>query len=319
MGGQCHHEPMSFLDAVSVLGAEVVEATTTDGSKRRVLNVLDPNALTQIVGHAKFRSDATVLVRGHSRLHPTLTPTLFRDRGPAARKSQTNVLVGYLRLLLGGKCKCEVVGGPPTCVPNWPCQASVMTNNTGLMKNFPQAAVEPLLQHYGVRTRWVDAVDNVWVALWFACHELQTRGRYGHHSRRNPDSTDNEWAYLTLIDVGSPSSTACSGIYRSDRARLVDLRVAVPSMYLRPHAQHALLFASRDWSADLDPSLSHLEMATLRISLREALVWLGNGISLTPYVLFPPADKDEGFRRLLDYSPAPPESLGSFIHYGPGW
>ncbi|GAA0468199.1 hypothetical protein Ade02nite_79030 [Paractinoplanes deccanensis] len=38
----------------------------------------------------------------------------------------------------------------------------------------PRYAAEPLLQHYGIRTRWLDLVGNIWSALWFACHHFTT-------------------------------------------------------------------------------------------------------------------------------------------------
>ena len=311
---------MTFVDKVSVSGATVVEATATDGSVRKVLQVADPNALTQIVGHAKYRSGSTVVLRGHARLHPSLVPSLFRGTASAnERQHRMEALAGYVHTLYGGLCPCQAAGGAPSCVPNWPCQGRSGAEKTGLLKGTHMVAIEPLLQHYGVKTRWIDVVDNVWVALWFGCHELQTKGRYGHHARRNPETAASPWPHVTLIDVGQQAATAVPGVQRNKSARLIDLRLAAPSLYVRPHAQHALLAASGDWSPGNDPDLSGFEMATVQIPLREALAWLGNGVSLTPYVLFPPADRDEGFRRFLEYSASPPAILGDFVHYGPGW
>jgi hypothetical protein len=309
----------SFIEAVSAPDAVLARALAIDGSERIVLELRDPNALTQVVGHAKYRTGSTVVLRGHSHLYPNLIPRLFRGAvSPRQRQHESEAISAYSRMLSGGPCACELAGGPPDCRPNWPCQQRSIAM-PGLLRGTPKAAVEPLLQHYGLHTRWIDVVDNIWIALWFACHDLQQRDQYGHHVRRNPDTSDNQFAFVTLIDVGDVAQTAVPGVFSSRFTRLVDLRRAVPSVYLRPHAQHALVLASRDWSPALDPDLAHLELATLRISLREALSWLGNGVSLTPYALFPPATKDEGCRRLLDDAPAPPEVLGHILSYGPGW
>ena len=46
---------------------------------------------------------------------------------------------------------------------------------------------EALLQHYGIRTTWIDVVDNIWVALWFACHRAKGIGKmndYLHFEKR---------------------------------------------------------------------------------------------------------------------------------------
>jgi len=42
--------------------------------------------------------------------------------------------------------------------------------------NTPDYTFEPLLQHYGIRTRWLDLVDNFWTALWFGCQEARSTG-----------------------------------------------------------------------------------------------------------------------------------------------
>jgi len=61
-----------------------------------------------------------------------------------------------------------------------------------------------------------------------------------------------------------------------------------------------------------------LHVATLRINLGDALDWLGDGTMLRPFVLFPPATTDEGYRRLLEFADQPPSSLGKYVVYGPG-
>jgi len=225
----------------------------------------------------------------------------------------------YIARLNMTPCDCKSRPGPPTCIPNWPCQGKVPLGANALVSGAPLAAVEPLLQHYGFRTRWVDAVDNVWVALWFACHEVVVRKNYAHHARRDPNREGQDWAYLSLVSVGDAKSTAIPGVWRSPQARLIDLRVTLPSIYVRPHAQHGLLFADSSWNPARDPDLIHLVVATVQVALREALAWMGSGLTLSPYVLFPPATVDEGYRRLLDYAAEGGSEIGSILNYGSGW
>ena len=33
-----------------------------------------------------------------------------------------------------------------------------------------------VVQHYGIRTPWLDVVDNLYTAIWFAIHEFESRG-----------------------------------------------------------------------------------------------------------------------------------------------
>ncbi|MGK2954935.1 MAG: FRG domain-containing protein [Solirubrobacterales bacterium] len=312
---------MALIDKISVKGASKVEAANKDGSVRHVIRVVDPNALTQVVGHARYQSNGSlILLRGHSELWPSIIPTLYRSHnGSRWRAKVTGQMADYVRELAGGACGCNGRTDKPECAAGWPCRDHSKASDTGVVRGTATAAIEPLLQHYGVRTRWVDVVDNIWIALWFACHELRVVGRYGHHARRDPNETYTPSAYITLLNAGACVPTGQPGISRSAVARVADLRTAVPSVYVRPHAQHGLLIAAGSWSTETPHDLVHLEELVIEIPLRSALDWLGGGISLTPYVLFPPADHDEGFRRLLEFAPDPPTNLGGFTVFGPGW
>jgi FRG domain len=98
---------------------------------------------------------------------------------------------------------------------------------------------EPLLQHYGLATTWIDLVDNIWVALWFACHKAHASGKrsqYLHFETRLPGQTPDDFAYILLIAVDSEPGGA-PGLLKGKSTELVDLRVTCPSIFLRPHAQ----------------------------------------------------------------------------------
>lgn len=218
---------------------------------------------------------------------------------------------------------------PCTCASGTPafrCPEKVPRHNSskpgaGLISGTPRSAVEPLLQHYGLKTRWVDVVDNIWIALWFACHNFLVDTevkRYAHHLKRSVALDSNAYAFISVISTGSVSSIGLPGCWEGPKARLIDLRVAAPSLYLRPHAQHGLLVAAKDWGKVDTIDIGPLHKASLKIRLVDALNWLGDGTMLKLFVLFPPATVDHGYRRLLEYSPTPPKRLGKYIIYGPG-
>jgi len=81
-------------------------------------------------------------------------------------------------------------------------------------------AIEGLMQQYGASSRWIDVVDNIWVALWFACHRAwvsrdephtkksknyQNRSsvEYVHYERRVPEQEpcSRRFAYVILLGV----------------------------------------------------------------------------------------------------------------------
>ena len=121
-----------------------------------------------------------VFFRGQRTLYEGLVPTLYRGiSSQASKKNRDEAIKAYLQ---------------------------TVREENEVLRNVNEYVREPLLQHYGIRTRWIDIVDNVWVALWFACHRACATGAFGeylHFERRNPSSDNNEsrYAYILLVAV----------------------------------------------------------------------------------------------------------------------
>jgi len=362
-------------------------ATSIDFSKREfkgvefeiiddvdVLTISDPHNLTQISGYIRFAaSPGRTYFRGESSLHTTILPSLLRD-GPAvvtARSLETRSkrIQEYIDDLSGSQCTCTAHNARRNHRLKYHeshrCDGTIPRKPKGsLVPGTYRAAIEPLLQHYGIRTRWLDLVDNIWIALWFACHEQKTEyeatgalGRYArayaYHLRRSPfkgpqakpvsgstqdpsaetgdrsdaasqpESLDDAYAYVYMFSTGRLSPTAVPGYEISEDHRLVDLRYATPSVYLRPHAQHGLLIANRAMpgrNEEHSPETLSLNSAlsgVIRIKLGDALDWLGEGVLTDVFNLFPPAYSDLGYRKLLAARDSP-TSIGAITNYQGG-
>lgn len=120
-----------------------------------VFHVQDPHALVQAAGYLKHvhgcNDGVHIFFRGESKLYGTLPPTLFRGVSTHAGQSRK---IGLLN--------------------------SALTNarsNNKIFGKLDAFVHEPLLQHYGLKTSWIDLVDNIWVALWFACHRACAIGQ----------------------------------------------------------------------------------------------------------------------------------------------
>lgn len=164
-----------------------------------------------------------------------------------------------------------------------------------------RVTTEPLLQHYGLRTRWLDVVDSVPHALFFATHDYVDSTAKAGTKTYIPSVA--EWSYVYLIEVSeldpwvSPDSgTTAPGIWWSaSRARVCDLRQAKPSHALRPHAQHGMLVRPPPGRLSL---CDHV-VARLAVRVREARTWLGNGLGTCREGLFPPTRWDAVYGTLL--------------------
>lgn len=271
------------------------------------------------MGWLKFTSGpADVLYRGQTKVHSDMSASGLRNQKQKGRDALSAALNVVTNSLFGGGCSCR--GGPFSFGSAHLCNERLPTGHgTPLVTGTYRASVEPLLQHYGIVTRWLDVVDNVWVALWFACHDQVGRDGFAYHLRRSvgQEGVDAE-AYIAVLSTGEVGQTAIPGYRVGPQTRVVDLRYGVPSVYLRPHAQHGLLVAPAKLPVHSNGSLISQVLAYVRVKLSDALGWLGEGGMTTTHVLFPPAARDDGYKRLLEATAFAGQRVGRITHYGPG-
>ena len=246
---------------------------------------------TRAISHRKG-----VFFRGQTKLYPTISPTFLRGTrdGPGNVRLR-KVLDVFLNKIRTDKKALRAVS------------------------DYTQ---EALLQHYGIKTTWIDVVDNIWVALWFACHHAKSvvRGQeeYLHFEKRiphqNSKAAEPDYAYILLVEsayfepvVGQP------GHYKDNRSETIDLRIAAPSQFVRPHAQHGVLVRQLSKAGLPVSNFKSLHAGTIRVNLSSALDWMGSGATLTCHAIFPPAYYDHGYRELLEFVRPSDKELG-FIH-----
>ena len=174
-------------------------------------------------------------------------------------------------------------------------------NQTKNFINWNKITIEPLLQHYGIRTYWIDVVDNTWIALWFSLHNTTSTivdsREYIHISENTPD----QYGYIFLM--GSDAIKECEdqpGVYVGDTTTVVDLRKAVPSYFLRPHAQHGLMLKKNSNNLSDYADYTDKIIAIAKISVSDALKWIGQTGLLSVQSLFPPPFYDSGYASLMN-------------------
>jgi hypothetical protein len=281
---------------LSKLTHEFGTHTVDKDSGLEVFDAPSSHALIQAAGYLKYNlaksTGQGVFFRGQTRLYESLSPTLLRGvkEGPPNGRRRAKLDELLQSIDADGSALRAV---PPDCR-------------------------EPLLQHYGIRTTWLDVVDNIWIALWFACHSANATGwpeEYLHFEKRIPKLRgEQEYAYVLLL--ASAHSTPLPGLpgrFRDERSETIDLRTAVPSHFVRPHAQHGLLVRRLSKTGQPVSDNLPLHVGTIRVQLEAALDWLGDATTLTTHSLFPPAFYDYGYRELLAGIKPTHKSLGS-IH-----
>jgi hypothetical protein len=267
-----------------------------------VYHARKPYVLVQAAGYLKHirakSHNKSVYFRGQSKLYPTIPPTLYRGIvKPEARDKRD----AEMQVLLKG-----------------------IRENQHVLRALSDHVQEPILQHYGLKTRWLDVVDNVWIALWFACYAAHSFGKhdeYLHFERRvvRHIEPDERFAYILLLEAAAtPDAKLGPGCFKDGESTAIDLRVAAPSHFVRPHAQHGLVVKALDREGRAPVDFSPLLAGIIRVDLADALEWLGSGDMLNVHALFPPPPYDFGYQEILDNLTASNKLLGAIHHIGAG-
>jgi hypothetical protein len=150
---------------------------------------------------------------------------------------------------------------------------------TSAAKRFQRSNLPALLQHYGVRTSWLDVVDNLYVAAWFATH---SRKGNAWISKR---SGDCGWLYF----ISTEGPTSCLTV--------VDFRDKHHHLSTRPHSQHGVSVTrfGNHWS---NTALGFEEFVVATVRLRCGPEWRLRGFMASEQFLFPNASDDNTLKLL---------------------
>lgn len=274
------------------------------GHTAPIFEVSTMHALNQLIGHAKFnnRKYGHVFYRGQCELYETLLPSLIRNndpkRGPTSIKTATNSIAKQLKKVI-----------EDDRLPN---ELQIKNDNDSIKK----IKIEAILQHYGAPTRFVDLVDNHWIALWMGLYRIEkiknllTYYRYIERTIPYADALpvklrtieENEVYQYILLVAFPGGQTKAPGLCETDEHIVVDLRQALPSTFLRPHAQHALVAKVKTNRIEVEKNyydLAQNVVGIIKIRIDKARDWVGKGQLLTQDNLFPPAAFDNGYDILL--------------------
>lgn len=281
------------------------EITLKCGEKLNVYTITDPNVLGLYVGYGKYinRYGYNVYMRGQSGIYGgSMVPSLLRAVAPGnSNPVNANKLVTNLKTIM-----------------------NTISKKSQSMNDYSQVVLEPLLQHYGMKTTMIDLVDNLWIALWFGLYTAKTEivggidGGTEHvyyvpresvkleQTEAGELAERKQYAYIYLMATDAvteclkygrrKSDNKYSGIYEGEETRAVDLRKAFQPRFLRPHAQHGIMIQKLNQEKAMDYSDLIVGIAEIPVELGQK--WMGNSSLLNVSSLFPSAVYDSGYRDL---------------------
>lgn len=278
------------------------------------------HGLNKLIGYIVFMyQDYKVLYRGTPQFYPNVLPSLFRICN--SEKSQDHQWKNERELINRIRTDTEL-------------RVSMNLNDyegtKSVRDTFEDILVGSILQHYGVATQNLDAVDNHWTALWFGLHiytEKETEsGICAHYIRRSMGASydvqsrfaEDGYQYIYVMAIRNQlqfqksdqvARTTEDGNVRykmipsveaeEKKTYAVDLRRIVPSTFLRPAAQHGWMIASTRHKFDERNDYANHVVCVLRLKVADVNHWMGTGEMITQQNLFPDPLHDQGYDILL--------------------
>lgn len=263
----------------------------SDGTKVPRFRVETFQALTQLIGYAKHTNQEwDIYYRGQCEAYDSMRPALYRkqNKREARVQNRNRILKTYIEKHRSDLDKLHI----------------------------PEYAVEPTLQHYGFKTRWIDLVDNIWVSLWFGLYGEKSRTNKGTTFAHIDKRTDNGSQYLYLIATDAKvEDSGKHGHYSGLETILIDLRKACPSQFIRPHAQHGLLLRRKNTVNENHKDLTEFVVCVIELPTATVREWIKDSDLLSPNFIYPSPYFDEGYSDLLVHVKKPSsneaEILGS--------
>ena len=222
------------------------------------IRIADPSILASFVAFCSGPC-RPVFLRGETRYFPNSVPSLFRNA-----ESESKRRWAAYRLFLNKLKELR----PKLEGSRWET-----TKTLGAV-----------LQHYGIRTPWLDVVRNIYTAVWFATHDFETRG-----SCLVATPSEREHGYLSIYDARAEGKAWL---------RIVDLWGNDSSRHFRPHAQHGLSLAKQD---DDGAPPGELDLEPYRIAhvcFPNSPKWTLCGHLFSSRFLFPAPEYDDSLKQL---------------------
>lgn len=313
-------KPIILPEQFSKDGAKFIKSFRfVGGHSVPVFEVDNLAAFNQLIGYSKFvnRDYGTVYYRGTDGLYDTVRPSIMRQR----KHGQALDITELIHKIEADKYLNPSLQLEATIKPRKDNYIADHNLNKRI-RRCNKYRIEGLLQHYAGFTRFVDIVDNHWIALWMGLHRFDSCGegrKFIKCSKReltpfdvlnmvkDPSTahqfSEELYVYILLLAFPDRNVESYNGVVETDEMVLVDLRKALPSFYLRPHAQHALVMRRRD-NGEKSTDAAYYDLAEevvgiLRVRIDIAARWLGDGQLVSQENMFPSPSVDNGYNGLL--------------------
>lgn len=222
------------------------------------LDITEPAMLANFFAFCKTSGRGRgrpVFLRGQHRRHPAMVPSLFRPGSSLASATQ-----------------------------RWAAYRTFLQQLPALVQGtrFTRRNFGAVLQHYGFNTPWLDVVDDLHAAIWFALHVCEKDGSQCWYQ---PSRDPHGW----IVVIAVPPN-----------GRLQNLREEQSSRNTRCNVQQGYSLAMQYDDVDM-PSADQDFMGRIegRVRIPNDERWILQGFRASHTYFFPPPEQDDTFKQLL--------------------
>lgn len=253
-----------------------------------------PHVIPQLVGYIKYvLKDEVVVFRGQRNNYANIIPSLYRPIDCGRRKLRSDKKLST----------ASAVSNSHIChrkTKELKLIEEKLKTIRAFIPNTDDDQLEAIMQHYGFNTRYIDFVDNIWVALMFSVLSFKLSSFRFSDEMICFDS--NGYGYIYVLSLGRVDEEHGYSVSTSKGFKIIDLRKVLPSLYLRPHAQHGLLARKsvKDPGSLITTDLDMIGDVVVKIKIKKSttIKWINNSKVLSPSFLFPHMYFDHGYATL---------------------
>jgi hypothetical protein len=245
-----------------------LEIGQCEKTNREFIYIDDLMIIVRFLGYVKFeynrpKSRNHIFMRGQTEDFGTMIPSIFRGKDITAGRIQS-------RLAAYQKVKQRL-------------------GEINSAERFKGEIGGASLQHYGLKTPWLDLVDNIFIALWFARNEMI----WIENNSCKIEKSEKEFGWIYLLKADYEQIVNDEGIYQGINTQWCDLRYHHRDLSLRPHFQHGIFITKSNYS-ESNFDLNNEIVATIKFPIR-----LKNDIKdVKPKQMFPEKSYDNTYKYL---------------------
>ena len=222
------------------------------------MHVTNPTGLAAFVAYCSG-THHRIYLRGGTTDHPYSIPTLFR-RDAVGRQYDY-----------------------PECKGRWDAYRDLLTRLRNILgrqhRRWHRPNLGAVLQHYGLKTPWLDVVRNFYTAIWFATRD-------GVEGNARPP-----FGWISFY------------ANRRKELRVIDLWGKHSSKHFRPHVQQGLSLAMQpDTAQHPCPGQEFNKYRIAQICFRKSGEWDLGGHMFSRQFLCPSPEHDDSLRQLSNFA-----------------